>query len=795
MTLLAAWVLFPAVALVLCLGCGLLLEVVTGRVIPGTLLAPAGFAGVIALASLTTMWPAAAKATAPVVVAVAVAGFGLGFRRRRIDAPAVMAAFGVFAVYAAPIVLSGSATFSGYVTLDDTSTWLALTDNALQHGRSLAGLQPSTYRTVLNDYFEAGYPLGAYLPLGIGHVLTRQDSAWLFQPEIAFVASMLSLPIYTVARRLVRSQLLCAIAAFVSAQAALLYGYAFWTGIKEVTAAALVALAVALVASLPGAQTRLRDAIPLAVVGAAVLDTLAIVGIVWFGAFGVVALGFLCSKHRRQAAILLAGILAAGAALAVPALTQAKGFLHTATAGDITSSGAAGLGNLVHPLSYLEVLGIWPTGDFRTRPQSMTLTYVLLAMLLLAGIAALTIAVRRREWGVPLLLAVPGAGALAVVVLGRLGHGSPWLDGKALGTASPAVLACGVIGCAALVERRKWVVPGALAGVVVAAGVLWSNGLAYANVWLAPRAQLAELQSIGSRDSGDGPALMTDYQPYGVRHFLRTLDAEGASERRVNPIPLRTGALLDKGAYADIDAFELGAVLYYRTLVLRGSPAASRPPSAYESVTAGRYYEVWQRTAAPATILEHLSLGTATEPDSLAPCADVERLASLASAHDGTLIASERPDAIIANLATIPHPPQWSVSPGGLLIPNGGGSFTVPIDVRAPGPYQVWLGGSFRDTVKITIDGSSVGSQTDQLSQSGQLVPFGSALLAKGPHTVRITYSRDRLRPGRGGYSFGLGPLELGEPATQARLRVVAPGAARSLCGKSLDWVEAVTQQ
>ena len=54
-------------------------------------------------------------------------------------------ALAVFAVYAAPIVLSGQATFAGYIKLDDTATWLAMTDRAMEHGRNLAGLEPSTY--------------------------------------------------------------------------------------------------------------------------------------------------------------------------------------------------------------------------------------------------------------------------------------------------------------------------------------------------------------------------------------------------------------------------------------------------------------------------------------------------------------------------------------------------------------------------------------------------------------------------------------------------------------------------
>ena len=47
---------------------------------------------------------------------------------------------GVFAVFAAPVVLSGEATFAGYIKLDDTATWLAITDRVMEHGRNLDGL-------------------------------------------------------------------------------------------------------------------------------------------------------------------------------------------------------------------------------------------------------------------------------------------------------------------------------------------------------------------------------------------------------------------------------------------------------------------------------------------------------------------------------------------------------------------------------------------------------------------------------------------------------------------------------
>ena len=72
-------------------------------------------------------------------------------------------------------------------------------------------------------------------------------------------------------------------------------------------------------------------------------------------------------------------------------------------------------------------------------------------------------------------------------------------------------------------------------------GVGWSNVLAYRDVWLAPSSRLADLEAIGKRYAGDGPALMTEFDPYGARHFLRRLDAEGASELRRDIVPLRSG--------------------------------------------------------------------------------------------------------------------------------------------------------------------------------------------------------------------------------------------------------------
>src|SRR5262245_29062022 len=194
MGFLLAWIAFPLMLALLALGCGLLAEQLWGCRVPGALLLPAGFAVVIVSCSLTTAFAATAAWTTPLAAGLAIAGFGLSAPLRlRVDRWAAGGACGVYLVYAAPIVLSGSATFAGYISLDDTSTWLAFTDNALAHGRSLAGLAPSTYQAVLQDNLPAGYPIGSFVPLGVGHQLTGQDAAWLFQPYIAFLCALLAL--------------------------------------------------------------------------------------------------------------------------------------------------------------------------------------------------------------------------------------------------------------------------------------------------------------------------------------------------------------------------------------------------------------------------------------------------------------------------------------------------------------------------------------------------------------------------------------------------------------------------
>jgi hypothetical protein len=266
---------------------------------------------------------------------------------------------------------------------------------------------------------------------------------------------------------------------------------------------------------------------------------------------------------------------------------------------------------------------------------------------------------------------------------------------------------------------------------------------------------------------------MTNYEPYGARHFLRRLDPEGASELRRRFVYLTNGKLLDKGGSADIDRIRLDGLLVYRTLVLRRGPAASRPPSIYRLVWSGRDYEVWQRPEVPAlTIAEHLPLGNASQAAAVPRCADVLRLARLPGVV--SLKTARRPQSIL------------------LGNPPARGERTLTVSVPEAGDYTAWLGGDWFGLASISVDGRTVGSRREELDWPGLYTDLGSVPLSVGEHQVTIDYETGGWHPGSGAIPYSFGPAALSRTDVRETVVTVSPGQARSLCGSRLDWVEAI---
>jgi hypothetical protein len=749
----------------LSLGCGRLVQAVAREALPGALTLPIGFAVVILAGELATLSGTTAGLAGPFVIVLAIAGLLLAppWPVRAWAWPAA-AATAVYAVYAAPIVLSGQATFAGYIKLDDTATYFAMTDRVMGHARSLAGLAPSTYEATLATTIKTGYPTGSLMPLGIGHQLTGYDIAWLYQPYLTFMAALLALAIYGVLELTIPSRPWRAAAAFAAAQPAILFGYALWGGIKELAGAWLLALIAALVAWTVEARRSPLAAVPLAAACAALLCVLGLPGGVWLLP-GAVFASILIALRPDRALLERAGAFAVALGLlAIPAFIASVDFLGQV--GNYNSG--TELGNLIPPgLSKLQLFGIWPGGDFRLRHDPAPVK-VLIVLVIAAAAVGVWWAWRRESWALVLYVATAGVGCAIYLAVS-----SPWVSGKTLAMASPAFLAAAFAACA-WASLRGHVVEAGIVALAITGGVVWSNVDQYHDVWLAPRGQLHELETIGHRISRQGPTLMTDYQVYGVRHFLRGAEPEGASELRRRYDYLTNGKVLPpKTPWADIDRFRLDGVLVYRTLVLRRGPLSSRPPSAYRLVRSGRYYEVWQRPAqVPGTIVEHLGLDTSSQPGRVPSCSDVMRLAKQHGVV--ALGAATRPETI------------W------LGAPPLSGERAVTVSIPEDGEYFAWLGGDWYGKASISVDGHEVGSRREELNWPGLYTELGRTRLSAGQHVVTIDHATGGWHPGSGALPYSFGPVALSPVDDREPFRTVPVSKARSLCGQRLDWVEAL---
>ena len=94
--------------------------------------------------------------------------------------------------------------------------------------------------------------------------------------------------------------------------------------------------------------------------------------------------------------------------------------------------------------------------------------------------------------------------------------------------------------------------------------------------------------------------------------------------------------------------------------------------------------------------------------------------------------------------------------------------------------------------VSAAVDARRVGVARHQLEWTGQYVDLGSVRLGTGDHRLTLSLTTGGWRPGSHGVSpFPLGPVAVA-PDTPGRLVSVPPAQAASLCGRRLDWIEAV---
>jgi hypothetical protein len=355
------------------------------------------------------------------------------------------------------------------------------------------------------------------------------------------------------------------------------------------------------------------------------------------------------------------------------------------------------------------------------------------------------------------------------------------------------VVVAAMLGAVALHDSGRRVEAWALAG-VIAFGVLWTNLQQYHGSSVAPRDRFAELDSIGARFSGQGPAFYNQADEFAA-YFLRreqTSDvAFGLPAARAGVAP-RTGS----GARLpwDPDELALPGIESYRLLVIGRSPRISRPPANFRLAYQGRYYQVFRREPSPV-VLAHVPLGGAFLPSAVPSCSLVTSTARRAAREHAQLAYVAREPVPALDPVTAVRPPNWGEifgEPLGLIPREPRGDVIGPLKVPRAGRYEIWLQGSFGQPIDISLGGRHVGSVSYEIGPPGQFVKLGETTLPAGSVQAVISWSSSGVSPGEENINHVIGPLVLIPSGTRPEVATLAPAQARSLCGRSLDWIEIV---
>ncbi len=795
-----AWVVFPALMLVLSAGAGLGLRRLTGPVaVPALLVLPAGLAVLVVVAGLFCYYASLAPLAAPACAVVGVLGLlsargqlrALFARRGKgINLWAAAAAFGAWAVVAAPVVLSGKPGFTGYGHIVDISYEFDLAVHFAHSGRSIPSGTSSAYQVVMHKYLSTGYPGGGQWTLGALSNLTPVDLSWLYQPFLAFVAGVSALSLYALLGRLLEPRPLRALGAFIAAQPNILIGSVLAGGIKEICTACFLLLSAALLAQvLPRvAPGRTLLAVPFAL--AATFASLSLTTVPWIGVLcaGVLLSVLILERGRVHAILAAAQIAAMGIVLSLPTIAVVFKLLPAAT-----GPGLLELGNLSQPLPTITAAGVWIASDYRYPQDAHHLPSEALAVLVLVLAACgLVFAVRRRAWSVA-WLGVAGLAA-SLFVAHRYG---PWIQFKADCVTSPIALLMAFVGVGALLRFTRKPLLAAVPALILAAGVLTGSALMYHDTTLAPYARLHDLEYIGKRFAGQGPTLTPDFEEY-AEYYLRDDDQDSmVNGPRLELRPGVNREVEPGGTWSyDLDEYPLKFVESFRTIVMRRDPLASRPPSNYRLVYLSGYYEVWQREQPPSTVASLVPLQNSDGDPIKGACA------SLASAL--------RASGPSARLAYMPAPSGYiqldnsnmtlsgGFAPsGGVIAATGSGRAVREQPILVAGVYDLFIEGSFGRPVDVYIDGKHVATAAYQVSYPAAWIEIGSRRLSVGVYRIELRRGGISLHPGNGDnvdpFSRTVGPLVL-MPADRAlpALRYAGVGAAPALCAapKATRWVE-----
>ena len=781
--LIIAWLVFPALLIAVSVYLGLAVFRFSHLGLKNPFVLPTGFAALIVVGQIATMNSKVASKSPlvfSVITLMCALYFGTDFFAWLKENLKALALGGlVFYMHGLPILMTKTPTFAGWIKLDDGSSWLAITDQMLLAGRDNSILNPSSHEAIVQILLNPPqgnipYPAGSFVPLGIFSKWLFIDPAWTIQPYMAAAAMLLSITFLALLMPIKIPIWSKFSAAFIAPTSALFYAYEMWGGIKELLLVPLLVLIVALIPLVLSRPNEPRRVIPFAIACSSYVLIFSLSGLVWLSMPILLLVVKLTRKTKHlpwKHALLFTGtFLVSSLAAFAPLVNSPKGLLKLLSFAQSSSD----IGNLLGPLKFEQIFGIWLTGDFRYTPEFPfinTTLVILTGTLFVLGCYFLMTSGHSHIGALGIWVTLLSAFAL---------KGNAWISGKTLAMASPIVLV--IAFCAIGYLANRFNLEATVLAFALSSGVIVSFLYTYHEAWLAPYAQLKELEVIGENTSYSAPALMVESNPYGGRHFLRKLDPEVPGLLRRNLIPLKNGKGLANGGFADIDEFSLDAIQNYKTLVLRTSATSSRPPSNYDLKFSGTYYEVWQKNISAKVPIQHYSFGNKVATTGIAECTLVESEIAPLSASNEVLISVGK-NTIQLPITKVADKNQ---EPTNELV------FESKFDLANSSTFDLWVEGFTKGSAELFIDGIPVAEASHVLNQGGNMTKIGNVQLTSGPHALKVLTSSPWIMPGSGGLSYSMGPFYLSDQNQKYSVTTVEPSELNTLCTKPVDWIELV---
>jgi hypothetical protein len=796
MTYLIAMFVFPVLLAFLAIGAGLLVDRISRPVIPGVLVPPVGLAALVVVSELFAYRELTAPAVPVALVVVSLAGYVAGLPRLRTVRPdwwPIAAGAATYVLVALPVLLLGRATVAGYL-LDTTAAFHLLgSDYLLEHARNFSGLPPSATSGTLQGYYGTGYPSGGQTLLGGTGRLVGTDRIWLYQAFLAMLAAFCAPVLYYLGRVAELARPLAAGTAVLASAPALVYAYAQMGAIKELAALPFVVLLGGVLVLLPKLVAGgLRGIAMPAVVVAAGVGVIGFSFAPWVVLAGLAGLvlvlweGGLVRERIRSLALWIVAFAVGLVVLAIPTFGPLSRSLSLARSLSTSNATAvADPGNLLQPLKPVQMFGVWLVGTHRVEPTTwIQETYALIGLTIAMALLGAVFLVRRRNWPLAAWVVVS---AVAWALLTR--RGAAWTDAKLLVLTSPVAVLLAGIGVESL-RRAGRKLEALTVATAIAAGILVSNAFTYHDTNLAPTDRYEELMDVGKDFAGAKGTLVPEFDEFAL-YVLRKMapDGPGFSLKTPGVALLRDGTPTAYGHSYDLDLLSPEVVTSYPLIVKRRRPDSSRPPASFAPAFIGDSYEVWKRTG-DIDVIEHLPAGRGFQPASTVRCSAIQSLARGAQRGGGQLAFVPRTRLITVDPARAARPLAWGTLAQGVALGSPGvltSGFRLPITGR----YKIWLEGDFGRALTISIDGRRAGSVGYQSGNEGNVARPLTVSLAAGRHRLKIKRGGGGVRPGNGTPSRIVAVFFEPDAGTPA-VKTLPASDWHRLCGRSVDWVEAI---